>query len=632
MKKKLFFIVLLLTTMYCFAHEKKTIAVIKPKTKNINMEDETVNWIPDYIQGIISTNFTNYSGMIVIDRQNEDVAKAEQRMSENESYSTDIIIEAGKILNAQLLVIGNIIQKSTSFSISLNITDSETNQSKASVNIESCSFSEIESGEIISKLSYDLMKSYGIQLSKEAESKLNPRTKVKDKDMSLMAQKEIAKGLQAAKKNASLEAQTYYFNARIMDNSLPEAALLTKNMTTTISTGNFGADAKNLIKLRNDWDTLLGTITDFLLNHEPIYTLVYDTNIKPGKINYDRNTVELIMNYPVLYVQIQEECTKLIEEYRTALSKIPESKEWGDRINDFPFSYAKSKNTNNWLLLLDENNYRNTLEFNFSYNVKNDLNQKLIETQLNYRFQKNSNFNHISKNFYSVRADEKYTKFSDEVSVDKSDSQSYSVSINQIGNQNVSIMSREHFAPYEKKIEKQNSRLKQKYGNLSIGAKVDMFSNNIEPTIKDESSSFSNSNICVDLDVDLSITKTLYLSMNANLCDNSKTESEIKPYYIGGGCGIGLDFYKNLYSSIKVECGGQYLSFNNYNIYNENSLVIPFKTFGMYGAYASVQLYLYFLYAEYKLSYYFTDEPKYNLGNIMSNSISIGVSIPIPTI
>ena len=60
------------------AASSQTIAVPAPKTVQLG---EGSDWIPLFVQGVITTNLQQYSGLKVIDRQNVDMVKAEQKLS-----------------------------------------------------------------------------------------------------------------------------------------------------------------------------------------------------------------------------------------------------------------------------------------------------------------------------------------------------------------------------------------------------------------------------------------------------------------------------------------------------------------------------------------------------------------------
>lgn len=82
MKKLLTIISLLAIATLTYA-QNSTIAVPAPKTMNIGEGNE---WIPLFIQGVITTNFQNYSGMKVVDRQNSDMVKAEHRHLKTQNF------------------------------------------------------------------------------------------------------------------------------------------------------------------------------------------------------------------------------------------------------------------------------------------------------------------------------------------------------------------------------------------------------------------------------------------------------------------------------------------------------------------------------------------------------------------
>lgn len=346
MKKILTLFALLAVSFAAFA-QNNTIAVPAPKTMNIGEGNE---WIPLFIQGVITTNFQNYSGMKVVDRQNSDMVKAEQRLSENAEFSDADAIEMGKMTHAHLIVTGSITGKSTSYALMFSITDAETGETKASATVPNCLFSALENGDAANQISYDLMTGYGINLSADVKKKLTQKASVMTAENT--AQASVAKGIVAENSGSNIEALTYYIQAKKNDKKLSEATSRMANMTTVVSTGNFGKNAKNMIKLRNDWDKLLREAAGLIASNPPTFELVYYSDITPGDIDYDNG----VMNFTTskLYMRqnnISEfiENFKLIDEMNVALSKIPDSKNWGKKINNFPWAYADDIGSDNWM-------------------------------------------------------------------------------------------------------------------------------------------------------------------------------------------------------------------------------------------------------------------------------------------
>lgn len=364
--------------------QNKAIAVPAPKTINIGEGNE---WIPLFVQGVITTNFQNYSGMKVVDRQNSDMVKAEQRLSENAEFSDADAIEMGKMTHAHLIVTGSITGKSTSYALMFSITDAETGETKASATVPNCLFSALENGDAANQISYDLMTGYGINLSAEAKKKLTQKASVMTAENT--AQASVAKGIVAENSGSNIEALTYYIQAKKNDKKLSEATSRMTNMSTVVSTGNFGKNAKNMIKLRNDWDKLLRETTAFIASNPPMFELVYFSDITSGDIDYDKGTMSLYTRAPYIQISNREEFSeniKLVKEMKSTLEKIPESKNWGEKINGFPRAYADDVGGNNWLqkfehddfgIAIDANsaifpyhtNFKKALEVAYKFNV-----------------------------------------------------------------------------------------------------------------------------------------------------------------------------------------------------------------------------------------------------------------------
>lgn len=98
--------------------------------------------------------------------------------------------------------------------------------------------------------------------------------------MELDAQVSLAKGIAAEKEGANIEALTYYIQARKSNKGLGEATSRMNNMATVVTGGNLGANAKNLIKSRKDWDKLLKEAAGMIAQNPPTFELVYHSDIK----------------------------------------------------------------------------------------------------------------------------------------------------------------------------------------------------------------------------------------------------------------------------------------------------------------------------------------------------------------
>ncbi|MBQ9207433.1 MAG: leucine-rich repeat protein [Treponema sp.] len=347
MKKLITVLVTMLLATATFAQNKNTIAVPAPKAVNLG---DGSDWIPLFIQGVITSNFQQYSGMNVIDRQNADMVKAEQRLSENAAYDEKSAIELGKLTSARLIITGSIMAKSNAYALTFSITDAETGETKATSSIPNCLTSALEDGTAANQVSYDLMKGYGIKLSSEAQSKLTQTASVMSGESA--AQASLANGIVAEQNGTNIEALTYYIQARKTDKKLGEATNRMANMTTVVTSGNYGANAKNLMKLRNDWDKLLREATELIASNPPEFELRYFSDIEALELtaqDYERGTMSFSVGAPYLKQVSGGENGKIARELLSGLHKIEQSKNWGDKINGFPWSYGDDIGGNNWL-------------------------------------------------------------------------------------------------------------------------------------------------------------------------------------------------------------------------------------------------------------------------------------------
>ena len=350
MKKILAILAMLAAGMAAFAQNKNAIAV--PEPKGVNLSEDT-KWITLFIQGLITSNFQQYSGLTVIDRQNADMVKAEQRLSESAEFDEKNTVELGKMTNARLTVTGNIMAKSGAYALTFNITDVQTGETKASASVPNCLRSALEDGTAANQISYDLMTGFGIALSDDARKNLTQKAGVMTAATS--AQVSVAKGIAAEQSGSNIEALTYYIQARKSDNKLAEATSRMATMTQVISSGNFGTNLKNMIKLRDDWDKLLTEVAETIATYVPAYTVFYYSDVRAEPLtekNYNDKTVTFSVKAPGISLLENrdelEDYVRLVKDVRQALLSVPESKDWGKKFTDFPQPQIKAVGGYNW--------------------------------------------------------------------------------------------------------------------------------------------------------------------------------------------------------------------------------------------------------------------------------------------
>ena len=428
--------------------KREAVSIAVPAPKGVNL-GAGMDWIPFFMQGVITSNFQQYSGLTVIDRQNADMVKAEQRLSESAEFDEKNAIEIGKMTNARLIVTGSILAKSNAFALTFSITDAQTGETKASASVPNCLRIALEDGSMANQISYDLMTGYGIALGDDAKSKLTQTGAVMAAETS--AQVSVAKGIVAENRGSNIEALTYYIQAKKKDKDFAEATSRISGMTTVVTGGNFGANAKNMIKLRNDWNKLLLEAASLIAANPPEFEVRYFTDIESLPLteqDYANGTMSFRLGAPYLKQTSAEENKKIADELMTAMHSIPESKNWGEKMNGFPWTYADDIKGDNWLKWT---NTERTENYPLSV-VLLDANKKTIAKKAYTLFVKYdkryTNFEISSDNKVAYKkskyADEKYVSsssltFSD-VTVGNADTDKIYISVENTSGKKLSVL------------------------------------------------------------------------------------------------------------------------------------------------------------------------------------------------
>lgn len=348
----LYFVAVFLVSAQTIPKESK-LTVAPPLAQNLK-EDE--KWIPLFAQGQLSADLQNYSGYMVIDRTAASALAAEQERMEifAEASNDSVSIEYAQLLAADYSVIMNILGKGEQYSLDCKIINVKTSQSVGKVySNANVSRQSLNTGTAIHTASYELLQGIGISENQLSELKQKMQENGSPaQSAEIAAQTSVAKGIVAEKNGANIEALTYYIQARKNNRNLDEANKRIANMAATVSGGNFGAQAKNLIKLRNDWEKLLSEAAQMIAENAPEFRLMYFTNIRAAELteaDYENNTMSLKVGAPYLkQTDNGGENEQLILKLKTALSKIPESKNWGSKIIGFPYSYGADFSSDNW--------------------------------------------------------------------------------------------------------------------------------------------------------------------------------------------------------------------------------------------------------------------------------------------
>jgi hypothetical protein len=132
----------------------------------------------------------------------------------------------------------------------------------------------------------------GVELSARAKTELSAAAP----QQSVNAQTALAQGITAQRQGTEAAALSYYIQSNNYDPGLAEAASRLNVLSANISSGNMGEDVRNDIQWRRNWIARLEECERYFANYmrEPApYTLVYSTDLKQGKVDYEKETIDI---------------------------------------------------------------------------------------------------------------------------------------------------------------------------------------------------------------------------------------------------------------------------------------------------------------------------------------------------
>ena len=420
----------------------RTIAVRVPSAVNFG-DDAEEKWILPFLQSVITTNFQKYSGLNVLDEQHINDILEMQKRAESGEYSDEGADLRGQLLNAGLTVTGSVVKKSDDFALSFNITDTKTGESRAS-SVKNCDFEELKSGKAANSISFELMTGFGIALGDDVRAELTGNV-IMTREMESQADK--AKGIVAAKDGSNFEAMRYYIQSQKKDGRNVDVSERMVNIATVISnSSSFNATGKELIKMRREWDDLLHDFASLLAENQIQLTLVYYTNVQErddlmSSSDYDNETMPYSVSAPTLEQIVEYNNGKVVEELQKALAKIPQSKNWGDKINGFPWSYADDFGEGNWLKKAVNGE---TEDFSFMVQLINAETDAIIaQKNVAYRVQYSKNFGDAVITAKGKFADSKKAEWKlvfDGVPLESTETNALSVNVVSADGKNVPVM------------------------------------------------------------------------------------------------------------------------------------------------------------------------------------------------
>ena len=280
-------------------------------------------------QGTIIGAFQKFSAMTVFDRQNLEKILSEQKLSMSGNFSDKDYIRIGELTNARFVVFGSITKTTTSYTLELSVSDVESGERKASFLPKQVSLLALENHSAVREASADLLRQLGVNLTAGALAELRGAQDA----ARVQAENAVARGIAAQRQGTVVEALSYFIQASNIDAGVEEAASRMNILSANISSGNVGDDTRNDIAWRKQWIERLQEAENFFANYVKeiqLYSLVYDSNITWGSINYTNETREASFS---IYIYPDptwpNTINKVISTVKAGLDSTKRAREWG---------------------------------------------------------------------------------------------------------------------------------------------------------------------------------------------------------------------------------------------------------------------------------------------------------------
>ena len=300
----------------------KAIAIPTPQFQKSTSSD---SWIPQFLQDSLTDHFASLSGMTVLDRKNESVVIAEQKLSESGYYSADNAAAFGQMTNAEYVLTGSVQKLPTRYVLSFRVNDITTNEIKASFNGQ-YGMSDIENGNAVKDAVIALLKGLDITLTQTQVANLT------NNQTAINATQSLAQGMAAEKEGDFITALSFLTDSSEGGNN--EANTVISAMLSSSTPASIRERAAYYKAQTDKWNKIWKDLEHYLNYHYPIIVYDFDPAKMTNRIDSQRNTVnlkwaegyKLVPNRKALVIY-----NTVVDEWERVKNN-PENKEWKDNV------------------------------------------------------------------------------------------------------------------------------------------------------------------------------------------------------------------------------------------------------------------------------------------------------------
>jgi hypothetical protein len=272
----------------------KSITIHVPEAKGLPKDQD---YFTTLVQGEFVSNFSHYSALAVRDRAELDNVYKDLFSGGYDDYDK-ALEDFGHLSSTDYMLGGSITKTASGYALQIKITRTADKTTAASYS-GTCTFAELDNLSGVRRASLDLLQKLGVKPTALALAELG---RAADKNH-VSAQTALSQGIVSQWSGNTIATLASFYEAAEYDPSLKEAAARLNTLASTVRTGSLGQDIRNDIAWRKEWIKLLeeadaytrGLALPPLPPPETFVELVYAVNLKQGKVDYEKETVDFTL-------------------------------------------------------------------------------------------------------------------------------------------------------------------------------------------------------------------------------------------------------------------------------------------------------------------------------------------------
>ena len=284
------------------------------------------SWMPQLFQDLITSDLARYSAMTVLDRLNESMVLAEQRISASGNYSDDDYIVMGRLTNARFIVAGNILSVSGRYSISFRINNTETNEIQASFSKQYI-LEDIESGLAAKEAALALLTGMGVELTDEGKRQL-----LTIQERSVRSQVRLAQGMAAQRNNDELQALVFFQEALNANQGMREASQRIQSFGQGSPGASIRERAEWATTQKTRWEKIFNDLVDYV--DKNLVIAVYDFSAIEDQFDALTNKVTLTVSPGVKIIPDSTVLNvwKTVVDQWEQIKRLEENRSWANSL------------------------------------------------------------------------------------------------------------------------------------------------------------------------------------------------------------------------------------------------------------------------------------------------------------